>query len=145
MSHIDQSQLQIFLKYIFEVPISQIAGKSDAEPCEEIADLLSLSEMDRKKEKRVKKEDLENGWGRDKIRGKRQRGKEGQHPEKNQRDETVHIDQEGSEGKREEREDGSGEAQRDDQEAYPGDDEKVGYKSNGGEAVEVEGHQRRGA
>jgi len=101
--------------------------------------------MGHQKEKRVEKDNFKNGWGRDKERGKRQRGKEGQYSEKNQGDETIQIDQEGSEGNEGERENGGGEAQRDDQEAHPGDDEEVGYQSNGSEAVEVEGYKRRGA
>ena len=36
-------------------------------------------------------------------------------------------------------------AQRDDQKTHPGDDEEVGDKSDGREAVEMESHQRRGA
>jgi hypothetical protein len=63
MADIDKSQLQILLKRIFEVPISQIAGKGDAEPYEETADPLSLSEMDRQKEKGVKEGDFKSGGG----------------------------------------------------------------------------------
>ena len=41
------------------------------------------------------------------------------------------MDQEGGQRIEEEREDGGGKGQRDDEKAHPGDDEQVGDQSNG--------------
>ena len=62
--------------------------------------------MDYQEEKRVKKQDFKKRWGRDKERGKRERSKESQYSDKNQGNETIHIDKKRGEGNEEERKDG---------------------------------------
>jgi len=52
--------------------------------------------MDEGKEEKVKKNDLEKCWCGDKKRSIRDGGKEGQYPEKDQGDEAIDVDQEGS-------------------------------------------------
>jgi len=145
LSHIDKRQSEVFLERIFQIPKYQIQNENDAKPCKEILDLLPFSEVNHQEQEKVKKDDFKRSGCGNKEGCVRNGGKKGQHFEQDEGDEPVDVDQEGSEGGEEEREDGSGKAQGDDQEAHPGDDEEVCEKSNGGETIEVECDKRGGS
>jgi hypothetical protein len=98
--------------------------------------------MDGREKEKVKEDDFKNRRRGDEKGCIGDGGKEGQRSEKDQGNETIDVDQKGSQGSEDEGENGSSETQGDDEEAHPWDDEEVGDKSNRGETVEVEGHKR---